>query len=237
MLSIIAIVIDNQELMQRFISSIRQYTTDKYELILVDNGSKERESIQYIRDSSDLCIRFEKTTDLVKAWNEAIRQSKGEYIAIVNNDVVVPPNWFEPLKEVLDSHKKAGMVSPITFWLMKSIFIYGNLRNFDKTFKNPFTLEKFKDIVWGEFCIYKRKALEDVNYFCELYKKFGAEDLEMNFQLYSHGYEIYVDPRVFIYHQGHASHKLVGEEALDEINRKNFELFKSRWPDYTKDWK
>ncbi len=236
MLSIIAIVIDNLKVTQRFISSIRQYTSGNYELILMDNGSTDKEARKYIKDSADIYFRYEEITDLVKAWNQGIQLSKGEYIAIVNNDMVVPPHWFESLKDVLEKHKDAGMVSPLTFWLLKSVFIHGNLQNFDKSFKHPFKLQKFKDIVWGEFCLYKKKALVDVNYFCELYKKFGAEDLEMNFQLYAHGYEIYVDPRIFVYHQGHASHELVGKAELDDINRKNYELFKSRWPEYTKDW-
>ena len=179
MLSIIAIVIDNLEVTQRFISSVRQYTTGEYELILMDNGSSDEEAIAYIKDSADIYFRYEEITDLVKAWNQGIQLSKGEYIAIVNNDMVVPPQWFESLKEVLEKHKDAGMVSPLTFWLLKSVFIHGNLRNFDKSFENPFKLQKFKDIVWGEFCLYKKKALADVNYFCELYQKFGAEDLEM----------------------------------------------------------
>ncbi|MHA1129219.1 MAG: glycosyltransferase family 2 protein [Candidatus Helarchaeota archaeon] len=236
MLSIITIVIDNLLVTQRYISSIRQYTTGDYELILIDNGSSNKKAIKYFKDTADIYFRFDTLTDLVKAWNKGIQLSNGEYIVIANNDMVVPPQWFKLLKEVLDARETAGMVSPLTFWLLKSVFVYGNLRNLDRTFKQPFKLQKFKDIVWGEFCLYKRNALADVGYFCDLYKKFGAEDLEMNFQLYAHGYDIFVDPRVFVYHQGHATHHLVDKAELDEISQKNFELFKSRWPEYTKNW-
>ena len=87
MLSIIAIVIDNLQVTQRFISSIRQYTTGNYELILMDNGSSNEKAIQYIKDSADVYFRFETMTDLVKAWNKGICLSKGDYIAIVNTVV------------------------------------------------------------------------------------------------------------------------------------------------------
>ena len=49
-LSIVAIVIDNLEITKRFISSIRQYTSTNYELILIDNKSKDKETIEFIKE-------------------------------------------------------------------------------------------------------------------------------------------------------------------------------------------
>ncbi|MBD3361201.1 glycosyltransferase [Candidatus Woesearchaeota archaeon] len=238
-LSIIAVVIDNLEVTKRFVSSIRQYTKGKYELVLIDNGSKNKKAIQYFKKSADKYFRFPKITDLAKAWNKGIELSKGKYVAVVNNDTVVPPNWFKLLKETLDKNKKAGMVSPITYWLIKGYFSYGNLRNFDKTFSKPFKLMKFKDVVMGEFCVFKRKALKAVGGYSEIYHILSGEDLEMCFQLYSNGYDICVDPRVFVYHQGGASRikSIISKKRERNIYQKNFKLFKSRWPKYTKGWK
>jgi hypothetical protein len=238
MLSIIAVIIKNYEITQRFVSSIKQYTQANYELILIDNGSSDINVINYIKEVASVSFRFDETTDLAKAWNKGIILSKGNYVAIVNNDVIFPPNWFEPLKQVLDSNAKAGMVSPMTYWILRDgYFKYKALKNLDKAFSRPFKLKKFKQLVWGEFCLFKRKALEDIGGYCELYKKFGAEDLEMAFQLYSKGYDIYIDPRVFVYHEGSASLNKINGELREKINEENFKLFKSRWPKYTKHWK
>ncbi len=240
MLSIVAVVINNLEVTRRFVSSVRQYTDGEYELILIDNGSNDEGASDYFKKVAEKYYRFEKIIDLAKAWNKGIELSRGEYIAVVNNDVVVPPNWFKPLKETLDSHKKAGMVSPITYWLIRDgFFKYEAFNNFDKTFSKPFKLERFKEVIWGEFCVFKRNALKEVGGYCELYKRFGAEDLEICFQLFSKGFDIYIDPRIFIYHQGGASQipDIASEEEIKKYNESNFELFKSRWPKYTKDWK
>jgi len=234
-LSIVAVFIDNKEVTERFVSSIRQYTKEKYELILIDNGSRDKKAMQYGKRVADVYHRFDKIVDLAKAWNKGIALSKGKYIAVVNNDTVVRPNWFPPLRETLQKNKKIGMVSPITYWLIKGYYKYKNLRNFDTTFSKPFNCIKFKDVVWGEFCVFKAKALEAVEGYCELYKKATGEDLEICFQLYDKGYEIWVDPRVFIYHQGEASRKF--RKNFSKLNEKNFQLFKSRWPKYTKGWK
>ncbi len=237
MLSIVSVVIDNLEIVGRFVSSVKQYTTTKFELILIDNASKVKDSIRYFKEIADVYFRFDTITDLSKAWNKGISLSEGDHVAIVNNDVVVPPNWFEPLKETLDNNENAGMVSPITYWLIKDGYFKCNaFKNFDKTFSKPFKLEKFKEVVWGEFCVFKKQALTDVNGYCELYKKFGAEDLEICFQLYTKNYEIYIDPRVFVYHEGHATLNTLIKEEAEKINNDNFKLFKSRWSKYAGDW-
>jgi len=233
-LSIVAIVIDNFEVTERFVSSIRQYTKGNYEIILIDNASANKKSINFIKKAADKSFRFNKRVSIAEAWNKGIKLSNGRFIAIVNNDVVVGPNWFPPLKETLIKHKKAGMVSPITFLMISGYFKWpGYLKKFN--LKKPFKATKFKDVIWGEFCIFKRKALEDVVGYCELYKGAGAEDLDMSFSLYSKGYEILVDPRVFLYHQGGASHKFAKD--FFKGNAINFKLFKSRWPKYTKGWR
>mgnify|MGYP001587259470 FL=1 len=239
MLSIVAVVIDNEKVTERFISSIRQYTAGKYELVLIDNASKNRSAISLVKKSADNSYRFHKRVSLSKAWNKGIKLAKGEYVAVVNNDTIVPPNWNNPLIETLKKNKKAGMVHPMTHNLTKGFFLYSNLQNFDKTFSKPFKLAKFKDIVWGEFMVFKKEALNKVGGFDEQYNIASGEDLEMNFQLYQNGYSIYVDPRVFVYHQGGASQvkRILSPKKRDRQWKENFELFKSHWPKYTKGWK
>ena len=240
-LSIVAVVIDNLEVTQRFISSIRQYTSGSYELILIDNNSKNKKAISYYKKSADRYFRFETITSLAKAWNKGIELSQGKFIAVTNNDVVVPPDWFEPLRETLMKNKKAGMVSPLTYWLIQGFFKYKILKNWNKDFVNPkpFKLQKFKEMVWGEFCVFRREALGAVGGYNEIYKKLHSEDLEIVFQLFDHGYDVYVDPRVFVYHEGGATYKanVRSQKELDKIQKENFELFMSRWPKYTKGWK
>ena len=164
---------------------------------------------------------------------------KGEYIALANNDIVVPPRWSQPLVETLRTHRRAGMVTPLTFWLLKGYFQYGMLKNWDKTFRAPFALRKFQEVAWGECCVFKRKALREAGGYGEMYKGFGGEDLEMVFQLFSNGYDVYVDPRVFVYHQGYGSQRadIISQREIDRWYRENWKLFKSRWSQYTKGWK
>jgi GT2 family glycosyltransferase len=238
-LSIVAVVINNLEVNKRFVSSVRQYTKGNYELILIDNGSTDKKSIKFFKQNADKYFRFDKIISLSKAWNKGIELSEGQYVAITNNDVVVPPNWFAPLKQTLDKNPKAGMVSPITLWLLQGYFQNSLVKKLDKNFKKPYKLQRFKEIVWGEFMLFKRKTLEAVGGFSELYERASAEDLEMVFQLYSKRFDIYVDPRVFVYHEGSRSQTpdIISKKDRSKYWNKNWKLFLSRWPKYTKGWK
>lgn len=238
-LSIVAVVINNLEVNRRFLSSVRQYTEGQYELILIDNGSTDKKSIAFFKKNADKYFRFDEIVSLSKAWNKGIEISSGQYVAVVNNDIVVPPNWFVPLKQTLDKNKKAGMVSPITLWLLQGQWGNKIVKKLDKKFEKPYKLQKFKEVVWGEFMLFKRKALEKAAGFSELYERASGEDLEMVFQLYSEGFDIYVDPRVFIYHEGSRSQTpdIISKKIRDEYWERNWKLFLSRWPKYTKNWK
>lgn len=110
-LSIVAVAINNPEVNKRFVSSIRQYTDGKYELILIDNGSTDKKSIAFFKQNADKYFRFNEIVSLSKAWNKGIELSSGQYVAVVNNDIVVSPNWFAPLKQTLDKSKKAGLTT------------------------------------------------------------------------------------------------------------------------------
>jgi GT2 family glycosyltransferase len=238
MLSIVAVVINNLEVNKRFVSSVRQYTDCTYELILVDNASTDTKSIDFFKASTDRYFRFDKLVSLSKAWNKGIELSTGRYVAVVNNDIVVTPNWFAPLKQTLDKNKTAGMVSPMTLWLMKGDFISYLMKRLNNNYEKPYRLKKFKEIVWGEFMLFKRKALEKIGGFNEIYERAAGEDLEIVFQLFSQGFDIYVDPRVFIHHEGGRSQTpdIISRKTRDKYWNRNWEIFASRWSKYAKAW-
>lgn len=84
------------------IGSMRQFTDrEKYEFIVIDNGSPipapELKSFY-----ADKVIQNDKNTGVTFAWNQGIRASFGEYIVLLENDVLVYEGWLEGLKKYLD---------------------------------------------------------------------------------------------------------------------------------------
>lgn len=238
-LSVVAVVINNLEVSKRFVSSIRQYTKSRYELILVDNASTDPKASEFYRKSADKYFFFQERVSLAKAWNKGLELSTGKYVAVANNDTVVPENWFENLKQVLDRDKNAGMVSPLTLWLIKQHYQNRLVDRLHNNFTKPYKLKRFKEVVWGEFLLYKKSVLDKIGGFCELYEGASGEDLEILFQVYDHNFNVYLDPRVFVYHEGRRSQTpdIISKKDRNNAWDKNWKLFLSRWPKYTQGWK
>lgn len=104
-ISIIIPTRDRLDFLQPCIDSIlakTQYERSRYEIIVVDNGSTEKDILQYLdllsRDNEILVIRDPSKFNYSRLNNEAAKIAKGELLAFVNNDIVVnDPLWLQKL--------------------------------------------------------------------------------------------------------------------------------------------
>jgi len=235
-LSIVVICIDPEEpVFNRFISSLRQYTTCNYELIIVDNFGGNETLSSKIKDNADKYIRTEKRLSVAETWNLGIKSSSGKYVLVTNDDVVVPRDWFEQMKEGFNLFSKVGMIVPVmNYSLMEQTHI-GTI--WQRKIACPMMLTPFKSIIWGVFMLFKREALNKVKMFSQEYKIAGGEDLDMCFKIYNMGLNIVVDHRVFVYHEWGATGKRIhGLEQREKLYKANFSKFMKKWSKYTKNW-
>lgn len=79
----------------------QNYPKDKFEIIVVDNNSKDESGeiiSKYSRQYSSIrLIKLDENLGFSKGNNIGISQSKGEYVALVNNDCVVDKDWLKEL--------------------------------------------------------------------------------------------------------------------------------------------
>jgi len=121
MLSIIIPVYNNLFFTQMIIGLIQQTTKIDYEIILIDNRSVEPGMptyLDWIKDHKTLnlfqdikVIKNMENMGVAKAWNQGIMAAQGEYIAIINNDILIDNDCFERLIKYLDSGE-ADIISP-----------------------------------------------------------------------------------------------------------------------------
>lgn len=236
-LSIIAICIDPEEpIFDRFVSSLRQYTTCNYELILIDNFGDNKTLSSKIQNNADKYIRTNERLSVAKAWNIGIKASQGKYVLITNDDVVIPRDWFDQMKESFKILPQVGMVVPVmNYGPMEQTHI-GTI--WQKDIACPMMLTPFKSIVWGVFMLFKREALDKVQMFSEEYDIAGGEDLDMCFKIYDSKLNIGVDHRVFVYHEwGSTGKRIHGPRQRENLYKKNFAKFMKKWPEHTKHWR
>ncbi|MCP3718739.1 glycosyltransferase family 2 protein [Paraburkholderia sp. CNPSo 3281] len=92
-----------QALLQQCIDSILQKTTySNYEIIVVDNGSDEPQTLQYLERLAESArirvLRDDGPFNYSALNNGAVAQAAGTLVALVNNDIeVITPDWLSEM--------------------------------------------------------------------------------------------------------------------------------------------
>jgi len=103
--SIIIPTRDKVELLSRCVSSILEKTDDRwFELLIVDNGSKEQETRDYLaslrEDSRIRILSYDNPFNFSAINNFAVQSSTTDYILFLNNDTeVITPEWLSAMLE------------------------------------------------------------------------------------------------------------------------------------------
>jgi GT2 family glycosyltransferase len=87
---------------------------EKTEITLVDNGSSEKGTDDYLKELESrkevTVIRNDHNKPLNWIWNEFAINSQTEYLCFLNNDVIIPNNFISHSCFVLDKEKDVGIV-------------------------------------------------------------------------------------------------------------------------------
>lgn len=111
--SVIIPVYNAERFISETIESVTAQTYEDWEIIAVDDGSRDR-SLEILKEYSKRYSRIrvisQKNAGSSAARNNAIRVSRGEYIAFLDHDDLWLPDKLEKQVRILDSNKKLGMV-------------------------------------------------------------------------------------------------------------------------------
>ena len=101
LISIIVPTRDRLNLLRRCVQSIEQRTTYKnYEILIVDNGSQQAETLAYLSSSPHRVIRDDRPFHFARLCNEGVALAQGEHVVLLNNDMeVITPEWLEAMLE------------------------------------------------------------------------------------------------------------------------------------------
>ena len=103
LVSIIIPTRDKQPLLETTLESIWSRTGyDRYEIIVVDNESRDRDAVRYLASLSPRCQvhRWSRPFNYSAINNFGVRHSHGEQLLFLNNDVeVIQPDWITAMLE------------------------------------------------------------------------------------------------------------------------------------------
>ena len=96
LVSIVILNYNGKEFLENCINSIKSETEKKYEIIVVDNASPDNSGHESAKKYPDCkFILNEKNVGVPEGLNIGIRNSSGEFIILMNNDVKVTQGWLE----------------------------------------------------------------------------------------------------------------------------------------------
>jgi O-antigen biosynthesis protein len=103
LVSIVVPTRDRVDLLRTCLTSIAARSTYRsFEVLVVDNGSSDPETIRYLRElpAPHRVLSHEGPFNWSAINNAAVREAKGDQILFLNNDVeVISPEWLEALLE------------------------------------------------------------------------------------------------------------------------------------------
>src|SRR5438045_3931056 len=87
---------NGRELLERLLTSLEAQTKPASELLVVDNGSNDG-APELARRRGARVIPMGRNAGFAAAANRGIRESLGEWIAVLNSDVELAPDYFARL--------------------------------------------------------------------------------------------------------------------------------------------
>lgn len=103
---------NHQQYVKKAIESVLEQTYQNFEIIITDDGSKDKsvEQIQQLKDKRITLFQFARNRGASLAMNNCIKHAKGEYISVLNSDDLYLPKKLEAQVNFLNENKKVGAV-------------------------------------------------------------------------------------------------------------------------------
>ena len=187
---------------------------NEMEVIVVDNASTQDEASVIAEQYPQVkVIRSPHNLGFAGGNNLGIKEAKGKYILLINNDTYIKEFKIDSLIERLESSDKIGIVCP------KLRFAWGNnpiqfagytplsaitIRNqaigFDEEDHGQYDKAHSTPYAHGAAMLIKRAAIEKVGLMPECFFLY-YEELDWSMMFTRAGYEIWYDPACTVYHK------------------------------------
>lgn len=200
------------------------------EIVVVDNHSRDG-SVEYLANVEGMrLIDTGHNLGFSKANNIAIRQSKAEYVLLLNPDTFVAEDAIRKMLDFADSHPKLGgmgvrmhndwgalaqesrrgLPSPMTsFYKMTGMCRRKPSHpKYGKYYMGwlPWDSAQRVEVISGACFLLRRKALDEVGLLDEDFFMYG-EDVDLSYRLLKGGWENWYVPADIVHYKGESTQK------------------------------
>jgi len=204
------------------LGSLKKIAHASYQVVVVDNCSDgdDAEALKRQFDGYIHLIRNERNHGCSEGYNTGIRyvleNFSCDYILLMNNDVVVDPEFLHQLVEVAESHEQIGIVGPkvyyydyhgrkdvvwsaggrVRWWAPKIPRQLGKNAMHSNRRESPVAV----DWISGAVFLFKRRLAEEIGLLDPRYF-FGHEDVDYCLRAKKRGYKTMYVPSATVWHK------------------------------------
>jgi hypothetical protein len=224
------------------LESLKKNTYPNYEIIIVDNGSKNDQGavleekykgyIKVIKNKDNLGFAGGNNVGIKHAIDAG-----SEFILVLNNDVIVEKDFLRFLVEDLMKDKTAGIAGPVNYdyYNPQKIISMGRIMNFwsgnavhiFRPVKNKSEL----DAIWGCCMLIKKDVFLKIGYFYEPYF-LTFEEIDFCVKAKKQGFKIICNPMSKIWHKVSSTMGKVSTCGVYYGYRNKFLFIKRNYPFY-----
>ncbi|EHB62998.1 MULTISPECIES: glycosyltransferase family 2 protein [Paenibacillus] len=233
--SIIIPTYNGLHLLRTCVEHIRAYTNVPYEIIVVDNGSRDGTAAYCIREKL-LLVSLPDNAGFPIACNRGLRIASGDNLLLLNNDCFASPRWLSYMLDALYSREDIGIVGPVTNYAsgIQQVKVgYSDLAGFIREAEswNVPDPAKWKEVhrIVGLCYLFKRTVMERIGLLDEMYSPGHYEDDDYCYRARLAGFKLLVAGNVLVHHEGSASFRNRYPGGFQELVERNRKRFVDKW--------
>ncbi|MBD3282560.1 MAG: glycosyltransferase [Candidatus Portnoybacteria bacterium] len=206
---------NSEQYIEDCLNSALNQTYENIEIIVTDNNSKDK-TIERLKQFKDIrIIKNKRNTGYTGGHNKGIKQSRGEYIILLNPDVVLDKDFTKNIVRCMEEDKKIGAIQAKVYQLNKNkktntidtlgnrVFNTGRIIDIQQGEKDKNQKPKKLFAANGVCPAYRQKALNDIklkthyldqDFFCYV------EDIDLSWRLRWRNWKIKYCPKATAWH-------------------------------------
>ncbi|HHV61678.1 MAG TPA: glycosyltransferase [Firmicutes bacterium] len=239
LVSIIILCHNQLDYTAQCVESIFKHTPEEIELIFVDNASTDR-TPEYLSSLSAThnnvhVITNKKNLGFAAAVNQGIRRAAGDYVLLLNNDVLVTEGWLARMLACANRDDRIGLVGPV------SNYVAGIQRVVDPGYSvanlDEYAAEHFRKYagsvqrtarVIGFCMLIKRAVIDKIGGFDVTFGIGNFEDDDFCLRAGVAGFYVFIAQDVFIHHYGSATFRGANLDYT-KLMQQNAWRFEKKW--------
>ena len=203
--SIVIPVFNRPEEVEELLESLTGQTdAPDFEVIVVEDGSTRpcKTVVDAFRNRLDVHYELKTNSGPGPSRNYGVEQAKGDYVIILDSDVVLPPGYLSAVEKELAAtpceafggpdaaHDSFTSVQKAISYSMTSFFTTGGIRGgkkkLDRFYPRSFNMGVRRDVY------------EELEGFSKM--RFG-EDIDFSYRIFEHGYTARLFPTAWVWHK------------------------------------